>query len=72
MTLFSSSGLEILSERERDVYDGLIKGKGNLEIANVLGLHQSTISVYKSRLFKKLNINSLVDLIRYDNHFKNK
>ncbi|CAA7197398.1 Oxygen regulatory protein NreC [Chryseobacterium potabilaquae] len=72
MTLFSSSGLEILSEREKDVYDGLIKGKGNLEIANVLGLHQSTISVYKSRLFKKLNINSLVDLIKFSNHFINK
>ncbi|RMZ58656.1 DNA-binding response regulator [Chryseobacterium nematophagum] len=63
----SPSGLKILSEREREVYYYLLKGSGLLEIANALGLHQSTVSIYKKRLFKKLNINSLVDLIGYHN-----
>ncbi|RNA61478.1 DNA-binding response regulator [Chryseobacterium nematophagum] len=56
--------LDILSYRERSVYFYLVKGNGILEIANKLGLHQSTISVYKKRLFKKLKVKSLVELIR--------
>ncbi|CAA7193743.1 Oxygen regulatory protein NreC [Chryseobacterium potabilaquae] len=64
---FSRVGLEILSEREKQVYCYLLKGSGPLEIANALGLHQSTVSIYKKRLFKKLNVHSLVDLIEYNN-----
>ncbi|CAA7392619.1 helix-turn-helix transcriptional regulator [Chryseobacterium fistulae] len=66
--LFRRSGFDILSHREREVYNYLLQGNGLLEIANLLGLHQSTVSMYKSRLFKKLNLHSLVDLINYDKH----
>ncbi|WP_162074304.1 response regulator transcription factor [Chryseobacterium fistulae] len=59
-----SNLFDLLSEREKEVYDFLIKGIGILEISNVLNLHQSTVSTYKRRLFKKLNINSLPDLIK--------
>lgn len=62
------SGLELLSNRERSVYFYLIHGNRLLEIANALGIHQSTVSIYKKRLFKKLNVSSLVELI----HFYNK
>ncbi|CAA7393633.1 response regulator transcription factor [Chryseobacterium fistulae] len=67
---FSSSRLGALSERERAVYFYLGTGKGLLEIANTLGLHQSTISTYKRRLFKKLKITSLVDLIHLYNRYE--
>ncbi|RNA62859.1 DNA-binding response regulator [Chryseobacterium nematophagum] len=63
----SRVGLEILSEREKQVYCYLLIGRGLLEIANDLGLHPSTVSIYKKRLFKKLNVHSLVDLIEYNN-----
>ncbi|RNA61079.1 DNA-binding response regulator [Chryseobacterium nematophagum] len=66
---FSRSGLEILSDRERTVYFYLVKGKGLLEIANELGLHQSTVSIYKRRLFKKLNVTSLAQLINLYNKY---
>ncbi|RMZ60741.1 DNA-binding response regulator [Chryseobacterium nematophagum] len=66
---FSRSGLEILSDRERTVYFYLVKGKGLLEIANELGLHQSTVSIYKRRLFKKLNVTSLAQLINLYNRY---
>ncbi|CAA7197410.1 helix-turn-helix transcriptional regulator [Chryseobacterium potabilaquae] len=59
--------LDILSDREKEVYNFLIQGNGLLEIANLLGLHQSTVSVYKARIFKKLNLRTLVDLINYHN-----
>ncbi|RNA60484.1 DNA-binding response regulator [Chryseobacterium nematophagum] len=55
--------LDMLSKRERSVYFYLVQGNGLLEIANKLGLHQSTVSIYKKRLFKKLKIKSLVELI---------
>ncbi|RNA62856.1 DNA-binding response regulator [Chryseobacterium nematophagum] len=59
----SYSLLNTLSDRERTVYFYLVKGNGCLEIANKLGLHQSTISIYKKRLFKKLKVRSLAELI---------
>ncbi|RNA60439.1 DNA-binding response regulator [Chryseobacterium nematophagum] len=59
----SRSRLDILSARERSVYFYLVKGSGLLEIANELGLHQSTVSIYKMRLFKKLEVKSLAELI---------
>ncbi|CAA7197413.1 response regulator transcription factor [Chryseobacterium potabilaquae] len=64
----SPLNLDILSEREKEVYFHLVKGAGLLEISNTLGLHQSTVSVYKARLFKKLKCKSLVDLINYDRY----
>lgn len=52
-----------LSTRERQITEMLVKGDGNLEIANKLGIKLSTVSTYKLRLFEKLKINNLVELI---------
>ncbi|WP_183148054.1 response regulator transcription factor [Chryseobacterium nematophagum] len=60
---FYHVSLDDLSNREREVCLYLIGGSGCLEIANKLGLHQSTVSIYKKRLFKKFHINSLAELI---------
>jgi DNA-binding NarL/FixJ family response regulator len=35
------------------------------DIAQVLGVHENTVSTYRARLSIKLNAHSLVDLIRY-------
>ncbi|RMZ59862.1 DNA-binding response regulator [Chryseobacterium nematophagum] len=59
--------LDILSGRETDIYLNLIKGSGVLEISNILGIHMSTVSTHKKRIFKKLNINSLAELIHLHN-----
>ncbi|THV56439.1 response regulator [Chryseobacterium candidae] len=56
--------LETLSEREKEIFDLLAKGYGNIEISNELNLHLSTVSTYKSRIYKKLNIKNTVDLVR--------
>lgn len=55
--------LNQLSERELQVAELLAKGFGNLEIANELSLKQNTVSTFKKRIFEKLNIENLVDLI---------
>lgn len=52
-----------LSKREIEIVQLLIKGEGNLEISNKLGIQMSTVSTYKNRVFEKLKINNLVELI---------
>ena len=54
---------DLLSERELQVFELLAKGNGNLEIANILNIQESTVGTYKRRIFSKLNINNLVDLL---------
>ena len=52
-----------LSERELQIADLYTKGYGNLEIANQLELKQNTISTFKKRIFEKLHIENLLDLV---------
>ncbi|MDR4894328.1 MULTISPECIES: response regulator transcription factor [unclassified Chryseobacterium] len=56
--------LETLSEREKEIFNLLVKGYGNIEVSNELNLHLSTVSTYKARIYKKLNIKNTVDLVR--------
>lgn len=55
--------LQKLSNREMDVAKHLIEGLGILEVSNRLGLSTSTVSTYKSRIFEKLKVNNLPELI---------
>ena len=54
--------LDILSEREFEIANLLVRGEGNLEIANKLNIHVSTVSTYKSRIYAKLNVDNVVSL----------
>lgn len=59
-----------LSKREIEIVKLLVKGDGNLEISNYLGIQMSTVSTYKNRVFEKLKINNLVELIeKYNLHY---
>lgn len=55
--------LDILSKREFEIAELMIIGNGNLEIANKLNIQMSTVSTYKNRLYEKLKIRTVVDLI---------
>ncbi|MEC3908729.1 response regulator transcription factor [Tamlana sp. 2201CG12-4] len=61
----SINPLENLSKRELEVYMYLIKGEGNIEIANRLGLRVSTVSTYKKRIFEKLEVSNFTELISF-------
>ena len=52
-----------LSTREVEVLKLISSGKRNNEIANQLGISEKTVSTYKLRLMKKLNVSNLVELI---------
>lgn len=59
--------VEKLSKREFQIFKLLAEGNGNIEIANILDLKMSTISTYKKKIFDKLKIKNVVDLVRiYD------
>lgn len=53
-----------LSSREVEVLKLLASGKRNKEVAEGLGLNEKTVSTYKARLMKKLNVDNLVDLLQ--------
>lgn len=52
-----------LSTREIEVLNLLSNGKRNKDIATLLEINEKTVSTYKTRLLKKLNVTSLADLI---------
>jgi DNA-binding NarL/FixJ family response regulator len=60
-----------LSGREQQVMDLLIQGRPTGEIATALNLKVSTVSTYKSRIFEKLNVENLIELIKIVDIYKN-
>ncbi|WP_026451271.1 response regulator transcription factor [Aequorivita capsosiphonis] len=59
----SSSPLETLSNRELEVANKLVEGLPLKELSNQLNLHTSTVSTYKNRVFEKLEIHSIPELV---------
>jgi DNA-binding NarL/FixJ family response regulator len=53
-----------LSTREVEVLKLLASGKRNKEVAQGLNLNEKTVSTYKARLMKKLNVDNMVDLLQ--------
>ncbi len=56
---------ELLSDRELHVMKLLASGKPILEIASQLSLSPTTISTYRARILKKMNLKTNADLVRY-------
>ena len=52
-----------LSAREVEVLKLLSSGKKNKDIAVELNINEKTVSTYKSRLYKKLNVTNIIDLV---------
>ena len=56
--------LAVLSNRERQVLDGLVAGNANKTIAFDLGISPRTVEIYRANLMTKMEANSLSDLVR--------
>lgn len=57
------SGIETLSDRELQVANKLVEGIPLKELSSILNLHTSTVSTYKNRVFEKLDIKSIPELV---------
>lgn len=57
-----------LSTREVEVLKLLSIGKKNKQIAEELDINEKTVSTYKARLFKKLNVDNIIDLVHQAKH----
>ena len=58
------SRLDLLSERERQVLDGLVAGKPNKIIAYDLGISARTVEIYRANVMTKMRADSLSSLVR--------
>lgn len=55
----------VLSDREVQVLGLFVKGMSRKEISQALSISEKTISTYRARLFHKLGVRNVVELIRY-------
>jgi two-component system response regulator FixJ len=53
-----------LSQRERQVLNGLVAGQPNKTIAYELGISPRTVEVYRANVMTKMQANSLSELVR--------
>ena len=56
--------LAALSNRERQVLEGLVAGNANKNIAFDLGISPRTVEIYRANVMTKMAANSLSDLVR--------
>ena len=56
--------LAALSNREREVLEGLVAGRANKQIAFDLGISPRTVEIYRANLMTKMQAASLSDLVR--------
>jgi DNA-binding NarL/FixJ family response regulator len=54
---------ELLTERERQIYQLLAEGKANKDIAALLGLSLHTVETHRTRIMEKLDVHSAAELV---------
>jgi DNA-binding NarL/FixJ family response regulator len=56
---------DVLSRRERDVFELLVRGNNNRGIARMLGISPKTVETHRAHVLRKIGVHSIVDLIRF-------
>jgi len=56
--------LALLTRRERQVMDGMVRGEANKSIAQQLGISPRTVEVHRARVMEKLACRSLPEIVR--------
>jgi DNA-binding NarL/FixJ family response regulator len=54
---------ELLTERERQIYQLLAEGESNKEIASLLGLSLHTVETHRTRIMEKMDVHSAAELV---------
>ncbi|HZS39519.1 MAG TPA: response regulator transcription factor [Polyangia bacterium] len=53
-----------LTPREREVFDLLVRGRSNVEIAEGLAVAIKTVETHRARILRKLGVHSVAELVR--------
>jgi two-component system response regulator FixJ len=53
-----------LSDRERQVFEGIVIGRSNGAAAKVLGITERSVEVHRANAMTKMNAAGLADLVR--------
>ncbi|MCB8877379.1 response regulator transcription factor [Acidisoma silvae] len=64
ITKTAANLIAALTPREREVLGLLSEGRSNKEMARLLGTSPRTIDVHRARVLRKLNVETLPDLVR--------
>jgi protein AroM len=59
-----NSRLGDLTKRERQVFDHVLKGLANKEIARILEISHRTVEIHRSRMLAKMGVSSSTELMR--------
>lgn len=59
---FSSFGKSVLTRRERDVVEYVLKGHSSAAIGHILGIAPGTVRIHRKNIYTKLGINSQGEL----------
>ena len=56
---------DLLSEREREIFQLIAEGKANKEIATLLSISPSTVETHRARIMEKLDLHSAAEIVLY-------
>jgi two-component system response regulator NreC len=56
---------ELLSDREREVFQLIAEGKTNKDIAAILFISPSTVETHRARIMEKLDVHSAAEIVLY-------
>jgi len=56
---------DLLSDREKEIFQLLAQGKSNKEVATLLNLSPYTVETHRTHIMQKLDLHSSVDLVLY-------
>ena len=60
-----SDRYELLSDREREVFQLIAEGNANKEIAALLSISPSTVETHRARIMEKLDLHSAAEIVLY-------
>ena len=58
-------GFQMLSPREREVFQLVGEGRTNREVAEELEISPATVETHRARILRKLDLHNTADLVRY-------
>lgn len=57
--------LSSLSPKQREVFQRLVEGASNKEIAFDMGLSVKTVDVHRAEVMRRLQVRGIVDLVKF-------